>query len=57
MLLNVETHQPVDVLEDRDSETFATWLRQHPGVEIISPDRSKDASRVAQLMGLHRPNK
>lgn len=47
ILLNLETHQPVDVLEDRSAETFAEWLRQHPGVEIISRDRSKDYARGA----------
>jgi len=47
LLLNLETHQPVDVLEDRSAETFANWLRQHPGVEIISRDRSKDYQRGA----------
>src|SRR5215467_13500129 len=57
ILLNLESHQPVDLLEDRDSETFANWLGQHPDVEIISRDRSKDASREEPLMALHRPNK
>src|SRR5215472_15525266 len=47
ILIDLETHKPVDVLEDRDSETFANWLRQHPGVEIISRDRSKDYQRGA----------
>jgi Transposase and inactivated derivatives len=47
LLLDLETHQPVDVLEDRSAETFAEWLRQHPGVEIISRDRSKDYLRGA----------
>lgn len=42
-----ETHQPVDLLEDRRAETFAKWLRQHPNIEIISPDRSKDYQRGA----------
>jgi transposase len=30
----------VDILPDRSSETFADWLDQHAGVEVLSRDRS-----------------
>lgn len=40
LLVDLETHQPVDLVEGRDAETLAGWLREHPGVEVISRDRS-----------------
>jgi transposase len=30
----------VDLVEGRDAETLAGWLREQPGVEVISRDRS-----------------
>lgn len=40
LLVDVEAGQVVDVLPDRTSETFAIWLREHPGAEIICRDRA-----------------
>ena len=37
---DLEKHQAVDVLPDRETETFSTWLKARPGIEIISRDRS-----------------
>src|SRR5437016_1550006 len=40
LLVDLERNVPVDLLPDRRQETLATWLAAHPGVEIVSRDRS-----------------
>lgn len=41
ILVNLENHQPIDLLCDRTASTLADWLEKNPGVEIISSDRAK----------------
>ncbi|MTE13551.1 ISL3 family transposase [Nocardia sp. CT2-14] len=40
VLIDAVTHQRVDVLPDRRSETLEAWLREHSGVEIVVRDGS-----------------
>ena len=41
ILVDLERHCVVDLLQDREAETVADWLRQHPQVEIVSRDRGQ----------------
>ncbi len=41
ILVDLERSQPVDLLPDRDADSVARWLRAHPGVEVVSRDRSR----------------
>jgi DNA-binding NarL/FixJ family response regulator len=42
LLVDLERHQPIDMLGDRSAETLASWLVQHPSVEILTRDRAPD---------------
>lgn len=41
ILVDLEHHQPIALLRDRNAQTLADWLMHHPGVEVCSRDRSK----------------
>ncbi len=41
ILIDHERGHVVDLLPDRTPETLAQWLRDHPGVEIVTRDRAE----------------
>ena len=40
ILVDLERNDVIDLLPDRQAETLADWLRQHPGVKIVARDRA-----------------
>lgn len=40
VLLDMQTHRPIEVLEGRDGEPLAVWLKDHPEIKIICRDRA-----------------
>ncbi len=53
ILCDLETRKVVDLLPDRDTNTVAAWLRQHPGTEIISRDRGGIYAEAARRAAPH----
>lgn len=49
LLVDLERRCPIDLLPDREAETLSAWLKAHPGIEVVSRDRSRAyASGIAE---------
>ncbi|MAU10624.1 MAG: hypothetical protein CL607_12430, partial [Anaerolineaceae bacterium] len=49
IIVDLERHQVIDLLPDREPQTVATWLSQHPNIEIVARDRS-----AQYALGMHQ---
>jgi len=48
MLVNLATHEIIDLLPDREIETAQSWMKGHPEIEVVSRDRGEDYAAAAR---------
>ena len=48
ILVDLERHQVIDLLPDRNSDTVKVWLQGHPEIEVISRDRASSYADAAR---------
>src|SRR5262245_24425555 len=47
LVVDLERSDVIDLLPDLDAQTVAAWLKAHPGVEVVSRDRSQAYTQAA----------
>jgi transposase len=49
IIVDMPTGRPVDLLPNRRSDSFADWLRTHPGTEVVCRDRASGYAEGARI--------
>jgi transposase len=47
ILVDLERHRVIDLLPDRQAETAAQWMREHPDISAVSRDRGGEYAKAA----------
>jgi transposase len=53
ILVDLERHRVIDLLNDRTAETIAEWLKAHTSVAVVTRDRSTEYARGIALGAPH----
>ena len=49
ILCDLERHQVIDLLDDREATRLQTWLEAHPGIKVICRDRAGQYAEGARV--------
>ena len=47
LLVDLATHRVLDLLPDRNAESAAAWMREHPEIKVVSRDRGGEYASAA----------
>jgi transposase len=47
ILVNLETHRPLDLLPDRTADAVLPWLKRHQEIDVVSRDRASAYAEAA----------
>jgi transposase len=48
ILVNLATHEIIDLLPNRETETAQSWMQAHPEIDLVSRDRGEDYAAAAR---------
>jgi transposase len=48
ILVNLASHEVIDLLPDRETETAQSWMETHPEIDLVSRDRAGDYAAAAR---------
>jgi transposase len=49
LIVDLESHRPIDILADKEKDTLAGWLQSHQEVRVFSRDRAEAYANAARL--------
>jgi transposase len=48
ILVNLATHEIIDLLPDRETQTAQAWMQAHPEIDVVSRDRGEEYAAAAR---------